>query len=95
MKPFAENLFPKKVRHYTAIPNIGQSVQKFYETLNGLQMDSPRAQASLVLILNNLRQLIANELSAPAEAETVIEYTGIDPKSPIALGSWTADKALD
>ena len=95
LKPFGENLFPKKVRHFTAIPNLGQATQKFYETLNGLQMDSPRAQANLVLILNNVRQMIADEWSAPAEAEAVAEYTGIDLKSPIALTSWTADKALD
>lgn len=95
LKPFGENLFPKKVRHFTAIPNLGQATQKFYETLNGLQMDSPRAQANVVLILNAIRQMIADEWSAPAEAETVAEYTGIDLKSPIALTSWTADKALD
>lgn len=95
LKPFAENLFPKKVRHYTAIPNIGQTTQKFYETLNGLQMDSPRAQSNVVLILNAARQMLANEWSAPAEAETVTEYSGIDLKSPVALSSWTADKALD
>lgn len=95
VKPFAENLFPRKVRHYTAIPAPGQSVQRFYETLNGLQMDSPRAQASLVLMIGYWRQLIANQLSAPAEAATLIEYTGIDPNSPIALGTWTSDKALD
>jgi tetratricopeptide (TPR) repeat protein len=95
VQPFAENLFPRKVRHYTAIPNPGQSVQRFYETLNGLQMDSPRAQASLVLMIGYLRQLLANQLSAPADATTLIEYTGIDPNSPIAMGAWTADKALD
>src|SRR6185503_1210675 len=95
VKPFAENLFPRKVRHYTVIPNPGQSVQRFYETLNGLQMESPRAQASLVLTISSLRQLLANQLSAPAEAATLIEYTGIDPNSPIAMGVWTADKALD
>jgi tetratricopeptide (TPR) repeat protein len=95
VKAFAENLFPRKVRYYTAIPNPGQSVQRFYETLNGLQMDSPRAQASLVLMINYLRQALANELGAPAEAATLIEYTGIDPNTPIAMGAWTSDKALD
>src|SRR6185369_2378656 len=54
VKPFAENLFPRKVRHYAAIPNPGQSVQRFYETLNGLQLESPRAQASLVLTMGSL-----------------------------------------
>ncbi|HEU4837121.1 MAG TPA: transglutaminase domain-containing protein [Pyrinomonadaceae bacterium] len=95
VKSFAENLFPRKVHHYTAIPNPGQSVQRFYETLNGLQMDSPRAQASLVMMIGYLRQTLANQLSAPAEAQTLIEYTGIDPNSPIAMGAWTSDKALD
>jgi tetratricopeptide (TPR) repeat protein len=94
-KPFGENLFPKKVRHFTAIPSLGQATQKFYESLKSLQMDSPRAQANVVLVLNNVREMIANEWSAPAEAETVTEYTGIDLKAPIALASWTADKALD
>ena len=95
LKSYGENLFPKKVRHFTVIPNLGQATQKFYETLNGLQMDSPRAQANVVLILNSLRQMIADQWSAPAEAETVTEYTGIDLNSPIALGSWTAGKAPD
>ena len=95
VKPFAENLFPRNMTHYIAIPKPGQSVQRFYETLNGLQMDSPRAQASLVLMINYLRQRLANELSAPPEAQTLIEYTGIDPDSPIVMGAWTSDKALD
>jgi hypothetical protein len=95
VKPFAENIFPHNLRHYTAIPNPGQSVQRFYETLNGLQMDSPRAQASLVLVINFLRQTLANELGAPADAATLIEYTGIDPNAPIVMGAWTSDKALD
>jgi tetratricopeptide (TPR) repeat protein len=95
VKPFGENLFPKKVTHYTAIPSLGQTAQKFYETLNSLQMDSPRAQANFVLILNGMRQMIAAQWSAPSEAETVTAYTGIDLNAPVALGSWTADKALD
>ena len=95
IKPFAENLFPQKLRHYTAIPKPGEAVQKFYETLHGLQMDSPRAQSNLVLMIGNIRRLLGLELSAPADAETLIEYTGIDPDSPIALGSWTAKDALD
>ncbi len=95
VKPFAENLFPNKVRYYTAILNPGQSVQRFYETLNGLQMDSPRAQASLVLMISFLRQQLATELSAPADAATLIEYTGIDPNSPITMAAWLSDKALD
>ncbi len=95
VEPFAENLFPKKVRHYTAIPNPGQAVQKFYETLNGLQLESPRAQSNLILMMGFIRQSIGYALSAPVDATTLIEYTGIDPKSPIVLGSWTADGVPD
>ncbi|HEX6717083.1 MAG TPA: transglutaminase domain-containing protein [Pyrinomonadaceae bacterium] len=95
VKPYAENLFPRKLRHYTAIPNPGGSVQRFYETLNGLQMDSPRAQANLVFMIGFLRQQLAYQLSARLDAATLIEYTGIDPDSPIALGSWTSEQALD
>ena len=94
IKPFAENLFPKKVVHYTAIPNPRQAVQKFYETLHGLQLNSPRAQSNLVLMMGNIRQMLGRQISAPLAAETLIEYTGIDPDSPIALGSWTAPNAL-
>jgi tetratricopeptide (TPR) repeat protein len=95
VKPFGENVLPRKLRHYTAIPNPGQSVQHFYETLHGLQMDSPRAQAGLVLMMSYWRQEMANRMSAPADAATLIEYTGIDPNSPIALASWTSNNALD
>jgi transglutaminase-like putative cysteine protease/tetratricopeptide (TPR) repeat protein len=95
IKPFAENLFPKKVVHYTAIPHPRQAVQNFYETLHGLQLNTPRAQSNLLLMMGNIRQFLGREISAPLEAETLIEYTGIDPDSPIALGSWTAPNALD
>ena len=95
VKPFGENLFPKKVRHYIAFPKPGEAVQKFYETLQGLQLDSPRSQASLALMLNGARQMLGKQLNAPAGAPSLLEYTGIDTNAPIAFGSWTADKAAD
>ncbi|HKS09952.1 MAG TPA: transglutaminase domain-containing protein [Pyrinomonadaceae bacterium] len=95
IKPFAENLFPKRVKHYTAIPNPRQAVQKFYETLNGLQMDSPRDQSNLVMMLINLRRFFGAELAAPYNADTLVDYTGIDPDSPIVSGAWTAADARD
>lgn len=95
IKPFAENLFPKKLRHYTAIPNPRQTVQNFYQTLRGLQMDSPRAQSNLVLVMGNLRRVIGTDLSAPVDAETLIDYSGIDPDSPIAMAAWTSRQAPD
>jgi tetratricopeptide (TPR) repeat protein len=95
IKPFGENLFPKKLRHYTAIPNPRQTAQNFYQTLHGLQMDSPRAQSNLVLMMSNVRRVIGYELSAPVDAETLIDYTGIDPDSPVALAAWTPSQARD
>jgi tetratricopeptide (TPR) repeat protein len=95
IKSFAENLFPQKTTHYTAIPNPAQSVQRFYETLHGLQLDSPRAQASLILMIGSFRERLGQELGAPPEATALIDYTGIKPDSPIVLGGWTAVGAHD
>ena len=95
VKPFGENLFPQQVRHFTAIPKPGEAVQKFYETLHGLQMDSPRAQSNLVLMMGSIREQLGQVLSAPIDATSLIEYTGIDPETPIALAAWTAAGAPD
>ncbi|HEX3251449.1 MAG TPA: transglutaminase domain-containing protein [Pyrinomonadaceae bacterium] len=95
VKPFAENLFPKKVRHYITIPKPGEAIEKFYETMAGLQLDSARSQVNLVLVLNGMRQVLAQQLNAPADAPSLLEYTGIDASSPIAFGSWTPDKIAD
>src|SRR5262249_7772294 len=69
--------------------------QKVYESLHGLQMDTPRAQAGLVLMLTTFRKMLGEKLSAPVEAEELIDYTGIDPDAPIALGSWNAENMPD
>ncbi|HEX5889107.1 MAG TPA: transglutaminase domain-containing protein [Pyrinomonadaceae bacterium] len=95
IKSFAENLFPKRVEHFTAIPNPRQAVHKFYETLNGLQMDSPRDQSHLVMMMIGLRRTFGGQLAAPYDADTLVDYTGIDPDSPIAFGAWTASNAHD
>ncbi len=95
VKSLAENLFPKKLRHYAAIPNPAQTVQRFYETLHGLQLDSPRAQANLVLVMGGLREKLGQELGAPPDAAALIDYTGIKPDSPFVVGSWTAPGARD
>ncbi|HEU4711675.1 MAG TPA: transglutaminase domain-containing protein [Pyrinomonadaceae bacterium] len=95
VKPFAENIFPKKMRHYAVIPNPAQTVQRFYETLLGLQLDSPRAQANLLLVMTNIREAIGDGLGAPPDAAALIDYTGIDPNAPFVIGSWTASGASD
>jgi tetratricopeptide (TPR) repeat protein len=95
IKSFAENILPQKVTHYTAIPNPAQAVQRFYETLHGLQLDSPRAQANLILIMGSMRERLGQQLGAPADATALIDYTGIKSDSPIVLASWTAAGAYD
>ncbi|HEX2269790.1 MAG TPA: HEAT repeat domain-containing protein, partial [Pyrinomonadaceae bacterium] len=95
VKSFGENLFPQKVRHYTAIPNPAQAVQRFYQTLHGLQLDSPRAQSNLILVMAGIRQTLGEQLGAPPDAAALIDYTGIKPDSPFVLGSWTAPGARD
>ncbi len=95
VKSFAENLLPKKLRHYTAIPNPGQAVERFYETLNGLQLDSPRAQSTFILVMGTLREKLGQKLGAPVNAPALIDYTGIKPDRPIVMASWTAAGARD
>jgi tetratricopeptide (TPR) repeat protein len=95
IKSFAENILPQKVSYYTAIPNPAQAVQRFYQTLHGLQLDSPRAQANLILIMGGMRERLGQQLGAPPDAPALIEYTGIKSDSPIVLASWTAAGAHD
>lgn len=95
VKTFAENLFPKKVTHFTAIPNPGQTVERFHQTLHGLQLESPQAQASLILVMGKIREGLGQKLSAPPDAEALIDYTGIKPDSPIVFGAWSAPGAPD
>jgi len=95
IKSFAENILPQKVKYYTAIPNPAQAVQRFYATFHGLQLDSPRAQANLILIMGGMRERLGQQLGAPPDAPALIDYTGIKSDSPIVLASWTAAGAHD
>ena len=95
VKPYGENLFPKKITHYTAIPNPGQTVQRFHQTFHGMQLDSPRAQANLILMVGAFRERLGQQLGAPPDAQALIDYTGIKPDSPIVFGTWTAAGARD
>jgi tetratricopeptide (TPR) repeat protein len=94
IKPFAENLFPQRVTHYLSIPNPAQAVDKFYNSLRSIQMDSPRAQSSLVLAMSSSRQQLGLKLSAPAEAPSLIDYTGIKSDAPINLAEWPAEEPV-
>lgn len=95
VKTFAENLFPKRVTHYTAIPNPGQTVDRFHQTLHGLQLESPQAQATLILVMGRIREGLGRALSAPPDAAALMDYTGIKHDSPIVFGAWSAAGAPD
>jgi len=95
VKAFAENLFPQRVTHYSAIPNPGQTVQRFHQTLHGLQLDSPRAQANLIWVIGRFKEGLSQQLGAPPDAAALIDYTGINPDSPIVFGAWSAAGAPD
>ena len=93
VQPFAQNLFPRQLTHFVAIPKPGQAVEKFYQSLKGIQMESPKAQSGLVLAMGGVRQILGQQLGAPPEATSLIDYTGIKSDSPIALAAWTNDEA--
>ncbi len=95
VKPFAENLLPQKVQHYAAAANPGQTLQRFYATLQGIQMESARSQANLALVMGSLQRAIGQQLAAPANASRLIDYTGIKPDAPISWASWIAEGAPD
>jgi len=90
--PLGENIFPKNVTYYAAFPQPSEALDKFSSALDGLQLDSARSQANLVLILNAMREQLAQKLDSPPGASPII-YSGINTKEPIALASWYADGA--
>lgn len=92
VKPLAENLFPERVEHFAALPNPGQTVQKFYESLQSIQMDSPRSQSSLALVMGGVRKLLGQELAAPLEG-TLFDSTGIKADAPISMAGWISNGA--
>ncbi|HEY6805669.1 MAG TPA: tetratricopeptide repeat protein [Pyrinomonadaceae bacterium] len=93
IQPLAENLLPNRVSQYTAILKPSEAVQKFYESLNGIQMDSARAQSNLFLTMGGFRQAIGQQLNAPPDAEALIDYSGIKPDAPIVFSEWTTPGA--
>jgi len=92
LQPLAENLFPEKVQHFAALPNPGRTVQRFYESLQSIQMDSPRGQANLVLVMVGIRRLLGEQLAAPSD-DPLIDYSGIKADAPVSIAAWIADGA--
>lgn len=90
--PLGENLFPKDVTSYAALPQPAAALDKLGAALMGLQLDSARSQANLVLIMSALREQLAQQLDSPPGADSIV-YSGIDAKEPIAMASWYAEGA--
>jgi tetratricopeptide (TPR) repeat protein len=87
LSPFGENAFPEKMTHYVAIENPADTFHKLSESLNNIQLDSARAQANLVLVLNGTQKLLAASLSTPSGG-SITDYSGIKATSPAVFGSW-------
>lgn len=88
--PMAENLLPENVEHFVSIRNPAQAARNFYESLQGIQMDSEEGQLNLSVLVSNLGQALGNLLAAPPDAKGFVEYTGIKRDSPINLAAWRA-----
>ncbi len=93
IKPMAENLLPERLEHFVVLPNPAQATQRFYETLQGIQMESARSQMSLVLAMSGIRQVLGQQLGAVPNAPSIIEFTGIKTDAPISLASWIPESA--
>jgi tetratricopeptide (TPR) repeat protein len=90
--PLGENLFPRDVAYYAALPKPASAIDKLSGALDGLQMDSARSQANLVLILSAWRAQLAELFDSPPGASPTA-YSGINAQEPIALASWYAEGA--
>jgi len=85
--PLGENLFPQDVAYYAALPKPASAIDKLSGALDGLQLDSARSQANLVLILSAWRAQFAQLFDSPIGASPTA-YSGINAQEPIALASW-------
>jgi len=92
VQPLGENIFPKNVTYYAALPQPSVALDKFSSALDGLQLESARSQANLVLVLSTLREQLAQKLDSPPGASPIV-YSGININEPIAFASWYAEGA--
>ena len=87
---FGENIFPREVTSYLALPNPGQALNRIADALGGLRMDTARSQSDLALMLNSMRTSFAGMLDAPPGG-ALLDYTGINMSEPIVSASWRAE----
>jgi hypothetical protein len=90
--PLGENVFPPDVKLYAAMPSPSGTLEKLAGSLNGIQMESARDQAFLVLMLSGMQAQLAKSLGARPD-QSVLGVAGIDFSKPIALATWTAQGA--
>ncbi len=87
--PLGQNLFPKDVSLYAAFPQPAVAFGKLNSAFDGVQLESARSQANLVLVLSVLREQLAQLFDSPPGASPMT-YSGINTNEPIALASWSA-----
>lgn len=90
--PLGENIFPNEVTYFAALPKPAVALDKFSGALAGLQLESARSQATLVLILSAMQEQLALQLDSPPGAAS-LPFSGINTNEPVALASWYAEGA--
>src|SRR5258708_6455538 len=76
LSPLGENAFPERMTHYVAIPNPAEAFHKLGESLNSIHMDSARAHANMVLVLNGMQRQAGLVFGTPLDG-SVLDYSGI------------------
>ena len=89
-----ETLFPKDTFSYAMAPNFAATMEKIDSALAGVQMATVRDQMTFALILKQLKAGLAAKVGAHLTGD-VSNATGIDLKSPMAIGSWMAEEIKD
>jgi tetratricopeptide (TPR) repeat protein len=89
VSPLAENILPNNVALYAAIPDAQALVDKLAGSLSGIQLETARNQANLLLMMKAVEVMLAKQFDSPVESG-ILESSGIKPHSPIVVGRWTA-----
>jgi transglutaminase-like putative cysteine protease/tetratricopeptide (TPR) repeat protein len=90
--PLGENVFPPHVTFYAALPDPAGALDKLGASLNGIQIDSARSQASFVLMMNAMKEMLLKYFGAQP-GTSFFDHAGLNGDEPVALASWTAQGA--
>jgi Flp pilus assembly protein TadD len=88
----AENLLPKNVDLYAAMPDSQALIDKLTESLSSIQLGSARDQAKLLLMFKGFENMFQRMFGVRA-GTGILESSGVTPHSPVVFARWTADKA--